>query len=135
MTVKPQRYTVRDGHVAGVAPTVYLWRREDAVLYVGATWLHPAARVALHLHGPERSRLVGAARECAGISRDGPFEVIAFPVPDSLDRQRLKQGLIAALSAADQLGDAYIGPAPAPLGPALSAAEVAWLDAVLENGT
>ncbi|HEY0734333.1 MAG TPA: hypothetical protein VGD69_05465 [Herpetosiphonaceae bacterium] len=106
---------VRDGHVTLEQAYVYCWfhPHDATVVYVGATWLHPAARAELHLHGSDPEvRVVGDWLARAGIDATTPMRVLAFRVPSSLDRQAARIDLIGALAQEGWLSDDYGGPFP-----------------------
>jgi hypothetical protein len=106
---------VVDGHVAGEQMYVYCWQHphDGKAMYVGATWLHPAARAELHLHGMEaEARVVGEKLAPLGIDPKEPLTLLAFPVPDGMERQECRRALIAQLAQTQDLSAAYFGPAP-----------------------
>ena len=106
---------MRDGHVTLEQSYAYCWFHPDnaTVLYVGATWLHPAARAELHLHGDDpQVRIVGAGLEQAGIDANAPMRILAFLVPSQLNRQEAKMDLIGALANERLLSEHYFGPSP-----------------------
>lgn len=125
---------VRDGHVTLNQAFVYCWLhpRDQTIMFVGATWLHPAARAELHLHGDDpAARIVGAHLEPLGISPDEPLRMLAFPAPAGLDRQAARLDLIAALARDGLLAGGYFGP-PAESPPADPAAPLgAWTATVI----
>ena len=77
--------------------------------------MHPVARVELHLHASdENARTVGVNLEKQGLSLNDPMRVLAFEVPDSLERKEAKTALISALARQLLLSDIYFGVAPDP---------------------
>jgi hypothetical protein len=96
-----QRILVRDGELAATGSWVYVWMADDDVFYVGATGLPPVIRSWLHLHddAPE----IGRVRAHHPGALHGSVEVRAFQLADDVDRQRVKQLLLAHLGlAADE---------------------------------
>ena len=82
-------------------------------MYVGATWMHPAARAELHLHGiDEAARKVGSHLQQAGVDINEAMQVIAFAVPEHLNRQTAKIALIQTLHAKQKLSTHYFGTEP-----------------------
>lgn len=125
---------VRDGHVTLKQSYVYCWfhPHEATVVYVGATWLHPAARAELHLHSSDPEvRVVGDWLARAGIAATTPMRVLAFHVPSSLDRQAARMDLIAALAQEHMLSDSYCGPAPEPDRQGVSTSLSEWTATVI----
>lgn len=106
---------VVEGHATLDQPFVYCWLhpQEQTIIYVGATWLHPAARAELHLQGldPE-ARIVGENLTRLGLGLNQAMKMLAFPVPQEWDRQTVRHHLIAALAREKSLSDVYFGPAP-----------------------
>ncbi|HEY1014720.1 MAG TPA: hypothetical protein VGE07_18560 [Herpetosiphonaceae bacterium] len=128
--------TVRDGHATLDRAFVYCWFHpaDGSIMFVGATWLHPAARAELHLHGNDpAARIVGAQLEPLGISPDAPLRMLAFPVPAALDRQAARMDLIAALGREGLLAASYFGPAAAQAPADGDAPLGAWTAAVVAH--
>lgn len=73
---------------------VYAWHADGHVHYIGATWLHPAVRAEAHLHADtDDPRSLALRARAEGGTR---FRIVAFAVPDGLDRARLKPALVDA---------------------------------------
>ena len=87
---------VRGGKLADTGSWVYVWvragTRERPVIYVGGTGLPPAVRTWLHLHDddPDVGRL---AARYSGLAHED-LDVLAFPVPEHLARQLVKDAVI-----------------------------------------
>jgi hypothetical protein len=82
-------------------------------MYVGATWMHPAARAELHLHGEDpQARIVGTHLANAGIALQESMLILAFAVPNQINRQAAKLALIATLADRHMLSERYFGLAP-----------------------
>jgi hypothetical protein len=80
------------------ASWVYVWLDDAAparVVYVGATWLPPAARAFLHLHDPDPS--IGRIRVEHPELLDGRAAVRAFRIDPELDRHMVKAMVMARL--------------------------------------
>ena len=95
-------FEIRDGEVVqpGVS-WVYVWKEASAaakIVRIGATWLHPAARAAKHV----------------GEGNPGKIDVVAFAVPDGVDRGRARDFLAKALKESGCLApEATVGSAGA----------------------
>lgn len=105
---------VRDGELVGVGAWIYVWLRPGAdrpVVYVGSTGVPPVVRIWLHLHdsdpdiGRVKARYPDVAHEA--------LDVLAFPVPDRLDRTAVKSGLVDRLETRGLLSERYVGDQPA----------------------
>ena len=87
---------VRDGEVISAGTNwVYVWREtSDAatVVRIGSTWLHPAARTAKHVSETD----------------PGKIDVVAFSVPEGVDRGRARDFLAQALSERGYLGQGAV---------------------------
>jgi hypothetical protein len=118
---------VRDGALPP-EPWVYAWVASDGVVYVGATALHPATRTWLHLNdadpdvGRMRARFPGLEQE--------DFDVVALPLPEGLDRQRVRHGAVALLGERGLLSTRHVCDPPRP---AEATAEAAQLVAAVEQ--
>jgi predicted amino acid dehydrogenase len=109
------KFSVKQGHVTDGQGYVYCWfhPQDKQVMYVGATWMHPAARAELHLHGiDEAARKVGSHLQQAGVDINEAMQVIAFVVPEQMNRQTAKNALIQTLHAEQKLSFSYFGSEP-----------------------
>ncbi|TWP32843.1 hypothetical protein [Leekyejoonella antrihumi] len=79
----------------------------------GSTGMAPVLRTWLHLYheDPDVGRV---GRGYPGIRQES-LTVLAFRLDEDVDRQSVKDALIARLSRAGRLGSCYIGPGPAPV--------------------
>ena len=109
MTRSPRIFDVQHGEIQINESWVYVWmqRISHLVIYVGATNSTPELRSWLHLHDtdPSVGRII--ARRPEAIEED--FEILAYPVPQSLSRSSVKEALIWKLSESGQLSADYIG--------------------------
>jgi hypothetical protein len=90
---------IRDGDFEH-ASWVYAWldgADPPRVVYVGATWLPPAARAFLHLHDPDPS--VGRIRAEHPELLDGRASVRAFRIAPELDRHAVRSAVVGLLDA------------------------------------
>ncbi len=92
---------------------MYAWLRANgdrAVVYVGATGMHPATRAWLHLHdlNPDIGRVAARYPE----SSSEPLDVIAVRLPGDVQRQEVKQAVIDRLAGHQLLSDGYVGDPP-----------------------
>ncbi|MDP9847840.1 hypothetical protein [Streptosporangium lutulentum] len=99
---------IRDGDLADSGSWVYVWTLEGQVIYVGTTGLPPEVRTWLHLHDPDPD--VGRVR--ARHPEIGSLDVIAFRLPESVPRPRVKIAVIDRLSALGLLSEHYVGDPP-----------------------
>lgn len=95
-----QRLLVEDGQLVAPGSWVYVWAKGNDVLYVGATGLPPAIRTWLHLH--DDSPEVGRVRAEHPEALRGCVTVRAFELAEGLDRQRVRQCLLAELGQATE---------------------------------
>ncbi|MGZ8740492.1 MAG: hypothetical protein ACXWZ8_07850 [Gaiellaceae bacterium] len=123
---------VREGELEGT-PWVYAWLGAEGVVYVGATMLHPETRTWLHLHdddpdvGRMRARYPGLAVE--------ELEVLALPLADSVDRQRVRHGAVTRLDERGLLADGHVCDPPLHAEPTAEADElVAAVETRLRGG-
>jgi hypothetical protein len=91
---------VRDGEIADAGSWVYAWLERGAdfaVVYVGATVLHPATRMWLHLNDPdpEIGRMAARFDRLAAAQLD----VLAMRVPDEISRADVRDAVAARLEA------------------------------------
>jgi hypothetical protein len=103
---------IRDGAIEDAGSWLYAWVPEGGagVVYVGGTGMPPALRSWLHLHGEEAgvARLVHR-RPGAGAES---FDVLAFRLPDDLDRSAAKRELVRQLAARSLLAPDFVGDDP-----------------------
>jgi hypothetical protein len=116
VSLQPTVLHVRDGELAEAGSWVYLWLRpgsERRVVFVGGTGLPPAVRVWLHLHDPdpEVGRMAAGYPAAGGDLRE-PLDIVAFPVPEGVERRAVRDALIRRLAAAGELSPLYCGFAP-----------------------
>ena len=78
----------------------------DGVVYVGATTLHPATRTWLHLHDEDPN--VGRMRARYPELADEELDVLAFELPDGVDRQQVRHGAVARLAERGLLSDRHV---------------------------
>lgn len=102
---------VRAGEIA-TPGWVYAWVSVPAgdVVYVGATRLPPQVRTWLHLHDVDPAVARVASRYPSAAQEE--LDVLAFPVPDHLDRAAVKQAVVTELHDRGLLGERYVGDAP-----------------------
>jgi len=106
--MEPMVFELGDGHPVAGPGWVYAWIHERRVFYIGATWLHPAARAERHLHGETDDPRSLGIRELVERWETSPV-IVAVPVPPELDRQVMKRALIAGCAAREWLAEAFIG--------------------------
>lgn len=117
-------FQIRDGEVVQPGLNwVYVWQAPGAdgrIVRVGATWLHPAARTAKHLTEKD----------------PGKVDVVAFAVPENIDRGRARDLLAQALEIRGRLtSNTVVGSSGASfserLGSPATAAEAAFVDHIV----
>ena len=97
---------VRGGELESDGQWVYAWVARDGVVYVGATTLHPATRTWLHLHDEDPN--VGRLRaRFAGLA-DEELDVLAYELPDGVDRQQVRHGAVARLAEEGLLSERHV---------------------------
>ena len=106
---------VRGGELESGAQWVYAWLTPDGVVYVGATALHPETRTWLHLHhdDPEVGRMRARYAELAAEE----LEVLAFELPDGVDRQQVRHGAVAQLAERGRLSGRQVCDPASPAAP------------------
>ncbi|GAA3163200.1 hypothetical protein GCM10010466_62690 [Planomonospora alba] len=109
---------VRAGELTGSGSWVYLWLLGPRVVYVGTTGLPPEVRTWLHLNHPDPS--IGRVGALLPDVAAGDPDVLAFRLPDGLERPRAKAAVIAALSRAGWLSERYAGDPPSTGDPVLA---------------
>ncbi|MDP3891249.1 hypothetical protein [Nocardioides sp.] len=106
----PLEFTIRDGHPIDGPGWVYVWLLDGRVLYVGATWVHPAARAELHLSNENADPRSVAIRKRLAAPGGTPPTIIGLPVSADADRQALKHALIAACRDRGWLSQEFVEP-------------------------
>lgn len=94
---------VVDGELDDAGSWVYAWVAEEGVHYVGATGLSPTVRTWLHLHDERPG--IGRVRAQQPDALVGRTEVRAFRLAEELDRERVKQAVLARLEDAGGAGE------------------------------
>ncbi|MCR2827081.1 hypothetical protein [Microbacterium sp. zg.Y909] len=101
----PRVIPVRKGHVRPTGSWLYVWIdvNTGAVAYVGGTGFDPELRA--HLHLASEDPQLGRVRASVPQYDDRDFDVLAFELPEGIDRRAAKRALIARLSAVDGEAD------------------------------
>lgn len=120
-------FSLRQGHPVDGPGWVYCWLLENHVVYVGATWLHPAARAQLHLDPGTQDPRSQALQK---LLESGLVDVLAFPVAAEGDRQDHREALTRRCQDRGFLSQQYIATRP-PSGPSLSGVPTGWLDSAM----
>lgn len=94
----PRVVSVRNGQVRPSGSWLYVWLDVDtrAIAYVGGTGFDPELRAYLHV-ASEDPRL-GRVRATVPQYDERNFDVLAFELPDGVDRAAAKQVLLACLA-------------------------------------
>lgn len=103
MSSSPSRVVaVRNGLVQPSGSWLYVWVDVDTgvIAYVGGTGFDPELRAYLHV-GSEDPQL-GRVRATVPRFDERDFDVLAFELPDGVDRPAAKQALIARLAEAGE---------------------------------
>ncbi len=89
---------VEGGSVRPLGSWVYVWVDVDerAIVYVGGTGFDPELRAHLHVTSEDPDH--GRVRATVPHHDERRFDVLAFPVPDHVERAKAKEALLAALS-------------------------------------
>lgn len=124
-------FSVSQGHPVDGPGWVYCWVLKDQVIYVGATWLHPAARAQLHLDPETEDSRSQALQKLIG---ERPVEVLAFPVTAEGDRQAHREALLRRCQERGLLSQQYIATRP-PSGESLACVSTDWLDGAIDELT
>jgi hypothetical protein len=105
---------VREGKLENEA-WVYAWAAGDGVVYVGATALHPAARTWLHLNDddPDVGRMRARYPELA----TEELQVLAWQLPEDVDRQQVRHGAVTLLGECGLLSERHVCDPPLPAQP------------------
>jgi hypothetical protein len=103
------RVSIRDGEVHDAGSWLYIWvpTGRAEVLYVGGTGLPPALRTWLHLHHEDPAIARVAQRYPAAATKS--LEIIAFRLPETVDRPSAKAELIRQLHDQELLAPEYVG--------------------------
>jgi len=90
--------TVRAGDVHPTGSWIYVWIDVDheSVAYVGGTGFDPELRAYLHLTAEDPN--IGLVRILVPHAADGNFDVLAFALPDAVERPQAKAELVGALA-------------------------------------
>ena len=88
---------MRAGAVQPTGSWIYVWIDIDhkVVAYVGGTGFDPELRAHLHLTADNPN--IGRVRVVVPHAMEGNFDVLAFALPDSVERPRAKAELVGAL--------------------------------------
>jgi hypothetical protein len=97
---------VRGGEVESAGQWVYAWVARDGVVYVGATALDPETRTWLHLHH-EDPRIGRMRARYASLGED-ELDVVALPLDEGVDRQRVRHGAVRLLEARGLLSERHV---------------------------
>lgn len=102
----PRIVEVRCGRVQARGSWLYAWVdvNRAAVVYVGGTGFDPELRA--HIHLTDEDPELGRVKAQVPNASKGDFDVLAFPLPDGVDRGRAKQALLAALASGGLFGAA-----------------------------
>lgn len=94
----PRVVAVRNGQVQPSGSWLYVWIDVDtgAIAYVGGTGFDPELRAYLHV-GSEDPQL-GRVRATVPQYDERDFDVLAFELPDGVDRPAAKLALVAHLA-------------------------------------
>lgn len=104
--------SVRDGQIHDAGSWLYAWltAARTEVVYVGGTGLPPVVRASLHLYHDDTSVARIAHRYPQATTE--PVEVLAFRLPDDVDRHEAKAEIIRQLHALGTLSTDYVGDRP-----------------------
>lgn len=94
----PRVVAVRRGHVQPSESWLYVWIdvASGAIAYVGGTGFDPELRAYLHVRSEDPQ--LGRVRATVPHYDERDFDVLAFALPDGVDRPAAKQALIAHLA-------------------------------------
>ncbi len=103
-SVIPRVVAVRGGRVQPTGSWLYVWMDVDTgeIAYVGGTGYDPELRA--HLHVRSEDPRLGRVRATVPRYDERDFDVLAFALPDDVDRPAAKQALVAHL-AGDAVAD------------------------------
>ena len=111
---EPVTVQVRGGRVVGAGSWLYVWirLRPHAVVYAGVTGLPPAVRTWMHLNDPDPT----VGRMAARLPRiaEDDYDVLAFALPRSVERQEARGVLVTALGDAGLLAEDHVCDPPLP---------------------
>ena len=101
----PRVIAVRRGLVQPSGSWLYVWLDVDSgdVAYVGGTGFDPELRAYLHVGSDDPE--LGRVRAAVPHYDERDFDVLAFALPDGVDRSAAKQALIARLVEAGGVAD------------------------------
>ncbi|MEV8273152.1 hypothetical protein [Microbacterium sp. NPDC077184] len=96
----PRVVTVREGLVQPSGSWLYVWIDIDTgvIAYVGGTGFDPELRAYLHVESQDPR--VGRVRSTVPLYDQRGFDVLAFALPDGIDRPAARAALIALLAEA-----------------------------------
>jgi hypothetical protein len=97
---------VRGGELVSAGQWVYAWLARDGVVYVGATALHPETRTWLHLHDEDPE--IGRMRHRFDALQEQDLDVLAFPLAEETDRQRVRHGAVRLLDVRGLLSPRHV---------------------------
>ena len=97
---------VRGGELETSEQWVYAWLARDGVVYVGATALHPETRTWLHLHHEDPQ--IGRMRARFAPLSEEEIDVVALPVSEAVDRQRVRHGAVRLLAERGLLSERHV---------------------------
>lgn len=102
--VSPRVVPVRGGDVQPSGSWLYVWMDVDTgeIAYVGGTGYDPELRA--HLHVRSEDPQLGRVRATVPRYDERDFDVLAFELPDDVDRPAAKRALVAHL-AGDAVAD------------------------------
>ncbi|MGD0084795.1 MAG: hypothetical protein ABSD78_16615 [Acidimicrobiales bacterium] len=115
MVAEPLVFHVRRRELDPEESWVYVWvaKEEGRIVYVGTTSMPPVVRTWLHLHHQDPgSGRIAARYASVGGNLSEPFDVLAFPVPESFSRSEVKRCVIRRLADSELLAQRYIGEPP-----------------------
>jgi hypothetical protein len=97
---------VRGGELQTSEQWVYAWLARDGVVYVGATALHPETRTWLHLHHEDPQ--IGRMRARFAPLEEEELDVVALPVGEAVDRQRVRHGAVRLFAERGLLSERHV---------------------------
>ncbi len=98
----PRLIAVRRGLVQSSGSWLYVWIDVEtgAIAYVGGTGFDPELRAYLHVVSEDPQ--LGRVRDTVPRYDERDFDVLAFELPDGVDRTAAKEALIARLAEAGE---------------------------------
>lgn len=101
--LEEQSIRITEGQLTGDESWVYVWVKDNRVLYVGATRLPLSVRSWLHLTDADPE--IGKIRAQHPEALRGQVTVRGWRLPDSLDRAEVRDTLSASLTGEGQRDD------------------------------